>query len=304
MSTTEEVLRLEEEDKAPKGVCVTNSNIVADENNELQRVVDTACLGCVFAKGELRGSEGTMKFYQDDHGCKIGALEKFAKHGAEIQDAIDGNCNEFHVIKGRVCPYYRMERWLKDMTEEEAITQILTEVKLRCDAVIYFDDSMEPQDIVKTVHAISSCDHRPKKIYVANNSSLRPSRIFYALAQCNMPWYSETVLEEDCTMMRALDLTQPKCTEMFITYFKAGFVPPQDFFSSLNAALYDRLDKFILLKPIDDLNGLVVHRVFQKQAAGNARSSIVEKVEKISKEQKCQHLVRPVTEIVPQLLQS
>jgi len=282
---------------------VQNANVSLQDDN-LQQVVDTCCLGCVFAKGTIH--EGRL--IQDLRGCHMGVLDKMKAQGEEIQDATDKNDSEFHVIRGRICPFYRMPNWPgwdKEPDLEKAKAQVRKEVTLKPDVIIYYDNSNTPDEILDTVDALNCGEIRPSRVLIANNSDLRPSQLMTTLQKCSLPWHMETVLEE-CGMLRALDVAIKKCNRMFVTHFRAGYQPPFNFFKPIDTALYDKLDKFIVLEPIPDghgINGLTVLRLFHKQADGNARSSIVDKAKKICEEQKCQYLVRPVTEVVTHLSQ-
>jgi len=226
--------------------------------------------------------------------------------GQELIDSIDNNGNEFQIIRGRVCPFHRPFKWCgwqkQDM--DIAMAQVRTEVILKPDVVIYLDDHVEATSVLDTLSALNRGDIHPTKVYLANNSILRPSQIMQLMRNCPFPWRAETLIGQPLEYGRALDMITAKCTGIFVTYFYAGYKPPLNFFKPIDIALYDQLDKFVVLEPLpNSMNGMTVLRQFYKQAGGNARYSIVDKAKKISKEQKCQHLVRPVTHIVTQLSQ-
>jgi hypothetical protein len=287
---------------------------------ELKRSVDTACLGCRFATGRLRErkSDKQLQFLQDEQGCLLDAVNKMLAQGVDVQDCEDDKGNEFHVLTGRVCPFYRTKAWRKDLLEDDeaAVKQVRKEATLRPDVVVYFDDDMKPDDILTTATALKQGRICPQKLYIINNSSLRPSQLMTTLRKCPIPWRMETVVERGRTSMpRALDIITKKCSGMFVTYFMAGHAPNYLFFSQIDSALYDDLDKFVVLHPEDlwedmgrsgakrgndNLNGLTVLSIFHKQVGGNARYHIVDKATNISKEQKCPNLVRPLKTICPQ----
>jgi len=286
-----------------------DNNRVALENDNVQRVVDTCCLGCVFAHGkyETDNDTGKLRFFQSRNGCRMNVLGKLKKQGQELQDSIDQDGNEFYVIGGRACPFHRTPNWKgwgkakQDIPTAMAIAR--TEVQLKPDIVIYIDDSTEEDDIRRTIHSLNQGQIRPAKLYLINNSTkTRPSQIMKLMEDCPFPWRAETVTGTQANQDRALDIITAKCTGIFVTYFYAGYEPPLDFFVPMDIALHDNLDRFVVLEPLpDSINCMTILRNFYKQAGGNARTAIVEKAKKISKEQKCQYLVRPVTEIVTQL---
>jgi hypothetical protein len=278
-----------------------------DAANVKKATLTTCCLGCIFAEGDMSMVDKKPRFQQDYLGCCLDILPKYRRQGEEIQDAIDKDQNEFHVVRGRVCPFHRTPNWpgWQSQDLDKAQKQARKEVQLKPDVVIYYDGKGDPRSILDTAHAINDFTGiKPQRLCIANNGEVRPSELMKVLESCPIPWHIETMVDPQCSLPRALDLATQKCTNMFITYFRAGFQPPLNFFDSIDQAIYDDLDKFICLTASDeDINGLTVLRIFHKQAGGNARSFIWEKAIKISKEQKCQYLVRPVTEIVTQLSQ-
>ncbi len=287
---------------------IQNNQMAIENNNDVQRIVDTCCLGCVFAEGKFTTPSGDkLKFCQENCGCAMDVLRKLRKQGVEIQDCVDKAENEFHVIQGRVCPFHRTPNWKgwgqAEQNIEKAMVMARQEVTIRPDVVIYFDKSMRGNDITTTINALNRCDIKPQRIYLVNNGDLLPSQIMKLMSKCPLPWRTETLSNRPQTQNRALDVITSKCDGIFVTYFSAGYVPPKDFFVPIDVALHDDLDKFILLEPLNDsLNGLTVLRQFYKQAGGHINSPIVDKAKRISKEQQCQYLVRPVTDIVTQLV--
>jgi len=290
------------------------TNIAIDNDNELARVMDTACLGCVFADGEVRPNPDIdcSQFIQKPDGCLAnGALGKFRAHGVTIDDAVDKYGSEFHVIRGRICPFHRAKLWQDEhkLTDEEAVVQVRKECVFQYDAVIYFDGTTDANSIMETIHALNECDIKPKRVFIISNSEYKPSFFMNLLQDSPLPWNAEINCEGDSNLiigeykdvkLRSLDIITKKCKSMYIVYFNAGFKPYPTYFNGIDSLLYNDLDRFIMLKPDDDINGLTVMRIFHKQAAGNARKTILEKAETISKEQQCQSLVRPLKDLLPQ----
>jgi len=282
-------------------------NAVSLDNNDINKVIDTCCLGCVFAQGKFTTHDKKLQFTQSNRGCHMDVLRRMRSQGEELQEATDNHKNEFYVIRGRMCPFHRTPNWSGWLGQdiEAAKLQARKEVQLKPDVVIYYGESNVPNDILDTIAALDQGNIRPARLYIVNNNSfMRPSQIMNLMQDCPLPWRAETTMEETCDMMRALDVITKKCTNIFVTYFIAGYKPPLDFFQPIDTALYDNLDRFLVLEPLpDSINGLTVLRLFHKQAGGNARESITAKAKKLTKEQQCPHLIRPVTEIVTQLSQ-
>lgn len=289
-----------------------------DMSIELKQAVETCCVGCVFANGEFIVSGETIKFKQKcpEHGCHMDVLTKLQKQKptVEIQESIDENDNEFHVIKGRTCPFYRNSSWLAAHSKISSFTKgslesakkaVRKEVCLKPDVVIYYDDTMTPDDITTTVNTLKKSEITPTKIYIINNSTmLRPSQIMKLLADCPFPWRVETVVITGtvCNQFRAMDIITKKCTGIFVTYLLAGKELPSNFFTQIDTVLYDNLERFLILKPedTDSINGLTVMRIFYKQMGGmgDTDNSIIDKTEKLIKEQpQCQPLLRTMSQL-------
>jgi hypothetical protein len=292
---------------------VTN-NQVALENNDVQRIVDTCCLGCVFAEGDFHHGGGqSLRFLQKPHGCCMDVLEKMHCQGQELQDSIDNDRNEFHVMRGRVCLYHRTPHWSGWAKQDLDLAKIQArqEVQLQPDVVIYFEEGMNPNSILETADALNQGKIRPKRLYLINNSDMLPSQMMKLMKNCPLPWRTETIAQGNITQSRALDLIVAKCTSIFVTFFAAGYQPPLNFFVPIDQALHDDLDRFVVLEPLpDSINCMTVLRNFYRQAGGmtlpdnRSESHIVDKAKRISEKQKCQYLVRPVTSVVRSLPQS
>ena len=273
---------------------------IALQNNQMERVVDTACLGCIFAAGDYAQDEDEqLTFTQAQLGCSLAVLSRMRKKGEEIQDAEDGHGNTFHVIHGRICPFWRNPDWAPNVTPADKRKQVRQEVTLHPDVVIYLDDDQTTDDVLATAHQLNISTVKPRRLYIINNSETRrPSDIMKAMKECPLPWRAETIMEDKCSVVRSLDVITKKCTQRFVMYFEAGFLPNCHFIEDIDKALHDDLDKFLVLYPEDDtINGLTVLRVFHKQVEGNARKTIVTKAIDLCEEQQCQYLARPVTQI-------
>jgi hypothetical protein len=263
-----------------------------------ERSLDTICLGCCFAQGQYTDS----MFEQTYNGCHLKVLQKMRKLGAEIGDAEDEHNNKFHIIYGRLCPFYRPQRWRADMDMDECTKLARKEVALKADTVLYCNDQTTVVQLRHTLDCLANNTLPPTSVYVVNHrSNIKPSEFISTMQQYPFKWRLESILE-DCDVGRALDITTKKCTGIFVAYFQAGFEVPTEFFASIDTALHDELQRIILLEPVDDqMNGLVVLRMFYGQAGGNNKRTIIDKAKNISEDQECQELVRPITEIVPQL---
>lgn len=292
MNTLVETLKQEREDKEPKGFCVESP----------ERMVDTACLGCVFAEGELNkvkvNGDDALQFKQS--GCRLNLLQTFRDRGCNVEEAYDASTSEFYVIHDRVCPFFRNTVWLQNEDMVKAEARVRSETVLGLDAVIYIGEGMNPEDLVETINSLKNGVIQPKRFYVANNNCCTPGQLMKIMRSVSAPWRVENITEE-ASVGRALDLVIKKCQSMFVMCLISGTTVNPDLLSQISSALYDDLDKFLILKPEKDtIDGLTILRTIHGRVGGNFTKPIYEKTENIAKEQECQYLVRPLTEVVTQ----
>lgn len=267
-----------------------------DNNGVYANSIDTACLGCVFCVGSIVDNEQEATpphFVQTNLGCEANVLQRLQDNGQEIQDAEDANGNEFHMIPGKLCPFYRPQSWRKqDEDIKNEVGRARAELTIKCDTLVYFDNTNSMNELMLTINSMHKWEIKPARIIVINNSDIRPSQLIASVNQSTIPWHIETVMEQ-CGWGRAMHIGMKKTKTMFVAFFCAGQEPPAHFLSYIDSLLYDKLERFIVIKPYDEKgNGLVVLRNFYKQAGGNNEKNIVDKAIDISEVQECPYLVR------------
>jgi hypothetical protein len=253
--------------------------------------INTSCIGCAFAEVENNLFDyDLIKFKQKS--CKLGIIDN---ENIKAVESIDKQGNEFFVIEGRLCPYYRNSFWLEKHTiergSEESFLLARKEVEIKPTAII-IDNEGNIDEIIKTVASLMSGEIKPSKLFVVNNGGVKTREISNMIKEFGVEWRVETIFEENASCNRCMDIAAKKCKGSFLYFFLAGYTVPQDFFSSIDEKLHKKMERFVLKKPLgNDISGMVILREIYSLLRGNLSSSIVEKIEELAKEQSCQHLI-------------
>ncbi len=271
---------------------------MTDENNKVKSerpVIQTVCLGCVFAK-KAPGNDN--RFRQQKDGCELGAIRKFRERGERVIEAKDESGNEFYVLDDCLCPFYRPFLWKKGTELDKCVKRVRHEVTIKPDVVLYYGSENCLDELRVTLDSLKSCTLKPHHTYITNHSNDRPSQIISVLKEYGLKWRIETILENDAGLDRALNLTTRKCSGRYVTYFQAGFAVPPDFFTSIDGFLNDELGEFVLLTPTDTtINGTTSLLTLARMIP----MPMIDDVVMLSNEQKSEHLVKNVVDVVPSM---
>ena len=272
----------------------------------------TVCRDCCFAEYDDKTQTG----------CTIGKIDLLKENGAEIIEAYDETEKEFFVVDGRVCVFWREPEWknqehVKKMGMEAAAN---LEVSTRFAAVIYMDKDTVIEDVFTTVDSLTKQNPAPYGLYFSNNSSIKPSKLanigshFTTLANnqsrrqgvldynfcASRSWKIDQIKEENVDMLRCLDITLQNISANQYNYyfvFKAGYKIPKLFTSSISSLINDKMERFLALVPEGE-NVLVAQVHMHKSIGGNSKKPFVDKIKNVCKEQKCEHLVKNLSEVI------
>ncbi len=116
---------------------------------------DTRCKSCTFA------------VYNDitQTSCELNKLEMHKKNGLKIIEAYDKQ-KEFYVIEGRICPFFRDDKWRKNirhLTTEKTEEIINNENTIKYQILLWENDDL---DINKALKIIEQLNSQPKHIII------------------------------------------------------------------------------------------------------------------------------------------
>lgn len=248
--------------------------------------IETACRFCIF-KQDVEGQQV---------GCTSGALQKLQRMGHTMSVDDTGH----YVLENTTCYYWRPETWEHAQgTEDLATLKLLAreEIRLKADIIVFIQHYHTLDDVIKTTAAIEQMTLLPKRLFFINNRAIKPGQfIHWANHNVKLPWFMELVIEPD-EIPSLMSLVAKKCKSLYFSFFEAGYVPPPNFLADIDSALYDEMERFIVLTPTVGFNGLTYMRIIHQ----HFNNLEIEKVIKVCEEQNSQHLVRPASSIVKNL---
>jgi len=266
--------------------------------------VETVCAGCCFKKVEEDNG-----VWAHQTGCQFKVLERMRDQGAEILEHVDEeNCFVYNSIVDRVCVYYRpilgwMDRF-PDISDADLMSIARQEVKPRMGMIIISDGDMEK--LRDTASSIIEMKIKPHKVCVQfKNSDIRPTSALGILSSYfdsnNIEYRIDYIMEQDAINTRIIDIAFKKIPQSYFCTFEAGFKIPVDFIDAIDRALNDDLERFLMLLPVDGINGLVAQTRVVKQIGGSNEDFLGSKLQRVAEKQKCQFLIKPVTTLVPSM---
>jgi hypothetical protein len=263
--------------------------------------VETVCASCCFKE-----VEEDNEVWAHQTGCQFKVLERMRDQGAEIKEHTDGeHCFVYNSIVDRVCVYCRpIKGWMDRFpgVSDAGLMKIAREeVKPRMGMIIISDGDMA--DLQLTVTSVANMDIKPHKVCVQfKNQDMRPTNALGLLGSYfdahNIEYRIDYIMEKDAVDTRIIDIAFKKLPQSYFCVFEAGFVVPKDFIDAIDKALNDDLERFLMLLPIDGVNGLVAQTRVAKQIGGSNEDFLGAKLQRVAEKQKCQFLIRPVTQIV------
>ncbi len=274
-----------------------------------QENVEPLCLHCVFAEFEPMDLSGE---WGEQTGCGMDMLDKFHDQGVELKCYEDTESKrEYCGIPDRVCVYCRPKAWAEHHGDDADLKAIAREeVRPHMGFIVIVNNSTA--ELQTTLASIAEMAYKPVSIVIVFKSvildageRIRPSQalgmIKTYMSTHNIDYRMEFMLEHGATDERVVDIAYKKLATSYFATFVAGTKVPTDFISEIDIALNDKLEQFLMLLPIEGVNGMVVQTAVAKQIGGSTGDFIGNKLQRVAEEQECPYLVRPVTELVPSM---
>jgi|GEM_PF-3093352 len=235
--------------------------------------IHTSCKTCVFAKWEKSTQVG----------CKLGKLKDYEDAGIEIVSVRDED-KEFDIIDGRFCMFFRNERLMEGLPKDtwEKIVKLQTKVPYH--AMIIVDKDTEFKNIKRSLIKLKSQKISPNLVTIINKSYtsyvndpenyIAPSKFLELLGNAEFHQYSLKNIYDDELDDRALvDLVFDGVKDKplpFYVVFNAEFDIPEEFSDELNNSVLIKMMQLGFVKPVDDINGMIVNKTTHKKHGGNA----------------------------------
>ncbi len=252
---------------------------VDKEDQDKYAKVETVCAGCCFKE-----VEEDNEVWAHQTGCQFKVLERMRDQGAEIKEHSDyDHCFVYNSIVDRVCVFCRpIKGWMDrfpDATDAGLMELARQEVKPRMGMIIISDG-----DIMKlqaTISSVSKMKIKPHKVCIQfKNNKIRPGSALNLIGGYFDPqkieYRIDYILENDAIDIRIVDIAFKKIPQSYFCVFEAGFEIPADFIDAIDIALNDDLERFLMLLPIDKINGMVAQTRVTKQIGGSNDDWIID----------------------------
>jgi len=267
----------------------------------VQNSVETVCRDCIFAQWK----EG------EQCGCSLKVLNRFQGQGVEIKENQNAEGVKFFSIPGRVCVFCRPKTWATKkqlLTEKECAEEVRKEATLKCDAIIVLRPGIGLSIAAMTVKALQASRLPPSRLIFMVYPHIKASQIVHWAQKLEIPWQFEIIMEDECNEQRYIELAAQKSQATYFALFYAGNKPDYNFLHNIDHYLYDQLGRFLILKGVKEIDGTTNGSVYQRNLLkifkGSFSQGGLEAIEKIAKEQECQHLIKEVVELVPAMKRS
>ena len=249
---------------------------------------DTVCKDCFFAE-----YDGNTQV-----GCRSGRLDKFKNAGAKVVECEDEE-KEFYVIKNRICNYMRPTSWDGG---EVPIIKAFSESFIRFTILIYCDDNVGINDVIRTMDSLHAIDQGPKRPHIRFiiNNNMRPSQLIKEIDKRYVDennkhyykWNIDCVDEDEKSV--AIDISFKKIKTQYFMICDGGFLFDKNIFEIVDDYINEKMQRFLVAN--GDGFQLIQTRIFQLLECNQDRP-FIEKIEEMAKQYDNEYLIKDFSEI-------
>ena len=308
------------------------------QKSKLEKRITTSCRDCYFGQKRGNEEGGLDCFCKSGrltkfHEAGTEIVNVHSEQKNKIFKLIFGRiCNLLR------SPGWAEARIEGGTAEEDLVRLAREEVKLTCTFIVYakseedlsqIEDEKERrqaykkkvESVFETMKSIDEGINPPSQIVVINNCKIPPYdfsnylRRICKIKEINCSWYVQTMTEsyvdraydsyddKDLAKKRMLyecvDKAIKSSTNMYYCIFRDGYIVPDDYLSSIDSFLNDKLIPFIAIIPDKDgeVNGLFVQKLAHTTFSGNQQIGLIEKLRESSEEQKCTQMIKRLSEV-------
>lgn len=235
--------------------------------------IHTACKTCVFAQWDKSTQVG----------CKLGKLEDYKNADIPVLEVQDGD-KEFNVIDGRFCVFFRNERLMQPYPKDtwEEIVKLQTKVPYH--AMVIVDEDTDFKYVKRALRQLKHQKTSPNLVTIINKQYVNyveepekyiaPSKFLELLGNAEFHQYSlkniyDTELDDRALVDLVFDSVKDKPLPFYVT-FNANFSIPDTFSEEFNNSILIKMMQLGFVKPVDDINGMIVNKVTHKKHGGNS----------------------------------
>lgn len=267
--------------------------------------IHTNCKNCVFATFNDKLQTG----------CSLNKLQDYEKAGIEVADGYDDDGNEFKIINGRFCLFYRNPDVMSVYPKDTWAKVVKEQTKIPYHVLILIEDDHTFSQVKECLFQWRDQDIRPSMVTLINKQYLkyrthgpekyiRPSKLLELLQNFHFHQHSlKNVYNDELSDRELIDLVFDSSKYLpypFYAVFKVGFNVPVHFSTELNNAILIQMLQLGFAHPVDDINGMVVNRITHKKHSGNSFGINLE--DKILAEEECgEKFIFRIEDICPSL---
>lgn len=266
---------------------------------------ETACKECCFA----------VYHGKTQVGCRFDRIEKFRRHGIEVIEAKDEE-REFFVVEG-ACRLHKNVKspWYLRTPPAERMERAREEIQLHVEVVVVMQEGDTVEQARGTIRSLTEQSIRPSVTVVVNRGGVKPTDLLIFMPDdWSVRFITERREGKRVSKERCVDIALADSKADFYATFSPGAVVPRDFILAIDRAINDDLERFLLLEPNDEGQGMVVRMTAHTYFGGNAEAviegegddeaaqradTIVEKIQHRAHVEGNEHLIKKVVDVCP-----
>lgn len=242
-----------------------------DQDEIVASVSTTSCRQCVFA--EYEGNKQV--------GCHAGRFEVFNKHGVDLIYVKD-NEKEFYLVKDKACAYFRhidrCQEALKNHTIEELKEKIGSGLKIPYQAMIFFRDGDDLDDLGKRLDELEAQYVKPSIVSIIDRThsteDITPKIVglFHNNYKFDV-WRTQRVKSTDVPDGSTIDVcydSTKKEKYFFYIVFEASLPIPDSFSKEIHHSIQQEMKNFVYLEANKEGIGKTVLKAAHAKYGGNA----------------------------------
>lgn len=266
----------------------------------------TTCRKCVFSQYDEAGKTQT--------GCSLGKLDDYRNAGIEVLDVYDDEEVEFNLINGRLCLFYRNEEVMSQFPRNTWEDIVRLQTKIPYHAIIFVEKDTSFADINMTIKSLKAQEIQPNIVTLINKQflpysgdqehNIKPSVLLEILSDNKFLQYSlKNVYNDELTDRDLIDLVFDSNKDKphpFYIVFRGGFEIPTKFSNEFNDSMLVRMLQPGFVKPVGDLNGMIINKTTHKKYGGNSFGIHLEE-KMIELEENTERFIYEVEDICPSM---
>lgn len=213
--------------------------------------------------------------------CDLGRIEIFLKNN-QGHKTPDGN-----YIISRVCNTFVDKRVHTEEIHKDS-AKIREMIKTKFDLIVFINAKSDTTEILDKIEQLN---YHPKHVYLVSKEKINAIKAIQHAKNKSFKMDLRYIFED-----KAIDLLVSKCEGDYICYTDNINLIPQDYFANIDKYLNDKLERFVMINPLDDINGFVIYKKAFQAFLGNQGENIITKIQNSALENDQQGMIRDYVE--------